>query len=160
MKIKLDFGTEIDILTQKELDESLARANDAAARAFLRGAQLKGIPRLIGPASSGSLLLGQEGDTVGPRQGFVWSIMRLAVNGLTAGASPDIVNLYFGSSNNPAEWQFNGNNWAYTWGRGQFPVLPGQTLVLANVGTFASTETIIMTGTIWELPAEMAGKLL
>ena len=160
MKIKLDFGTEIDILTQKELDDSLSRANDAAARAYLRGVDHKSLPELRGQAASGSLVMGQEGDTIGPRQGYVWSIMRLVVTGLTSGSSPDVVNLYYGSTSNTAKWQFNGNNFGYTFGRGSLVVKPGQTLVLGSVGTFAATGTITLSGEMWEVPSEMAGKLL
>lgn len=160
MKFRLDFQSEVDILTQGELDDSLKRANDAAARALLRAVNWRRLPRLIGQAADSALALGVQDATSGPDSGFRWSIRRLAVAGLTSGATPDTVAFYRNSPNNPAEWQVDGNFPFARFGKAEFTLDGGETLVVASVGTFASTSTVIVTGEISEVPAEMYGKLV
>jgi hypothetical protein len=156
-KFVLDFETEIDILTQGELDESLAQANAAAAREFLAGVEWRQMPMLIGSASSGVLTLGVQDRTIGPREGYAWSIMRLAVSGLTAGSSPDKV-MFLRDGNLPL-WQLNGDMPYATFGRLQLTLTGGQTLTVQSVGTFAATGQIAVSGDVIEVPQLMIGKL-
>jgi len=56
-------------------------------------------------------------------------------------------------------WQFNGNNFGYTFGKLELLVMGGETLSLQSVGTFASTSLITLSGELTEVPSEMVYKL-
>jgi len=112
---------------------------------------LKGIP-----ASSAILLGAASGQVLGPESGYAWQLRRLVVSGLTAGATPDIVNLFKNDrTSGPPLWQFNGNNFGYTFGRLELVIRPGETLTLQNVGTIASTSLVMLSGELDEIPAQM-----
>lgn len=173
-KAKFEIGAEFDILNKGELDKSLTAAV-AGARAIvreeLRGKKYRRLPQLAGVASGGVLNIGGDagggpggtwnGNPVGPGQGYAWEIKLLSVTGLTSGgATPDIVNLYIlGAGSALAWWQFNGNNFAYTFGAGDLVLLPGERLQLQSVGTFAATGMVTLAGSVWQYPAEMFGKV-
>ncbi|MHB1595385.1 MAG: hypothetical protein ACYCO9_16380 [Streptosporangiaceae bacterium] len=157
MKFKLDFQTEIDVLTQGELDESLSAANDAAARAFLAGIDWRQMPQLRGTASSGTLTLGVQDAAIGPREGYAWSIMRLAVSGLTGGSSPDTVTFY--RDDNIPLWQLDGSMPFEKFSRLQLTLVGGQKLTVSSTGTFAATGQIVVSGELIEVPQVMLGKL-
>lgn len=171
-KVKLELGAELDILNQSELDSSLSAAAAAARAAeaeHLRGTKYRRLPQLAGVASGGILNIGGDtgagatwaGTPVGPAQGLAWNIRLLAVAGLTAGPTPDVVNLYVrGAGSSLPWWQFNGNNFAYTFGRGDLVLFPGETLALVSQGTFAATGTVTLFGSAGQFPAEMAGKVM
>jgi hypothetical protein len=163
-KVKLELGAELDILDHRQLDHSLDRFA-GMIREEARGMKYRRIPQLAGQAVAGVLDIGGDspagwsGAKVGPASGFAWEISLITVAGMTAGGSPDIVNLYIiGAGSAIPWWQFNGNNFAYTFGKGQLVLLPGETLRLASVGTFAATGTITLTGSVRaQMPAEKLG---
>jgi hypothetical protein len=118
---------------------------------------LRGVP------AGDALTLGvSKGQMVGPEQGYVWSITRLAAGGLAASSSgtPDIVNFY--RNDNFAGvpiWQLNGNSWATAFGAGEQILLPGDTLNMQNAAALAATGTITIAGDVLEVAAELAYKL-
>lgn len=176
-RFKFDVGAEFDTLTKDELDGAL-RDRDARQRSALRGIKPgMNLPPLQGFPVAGVLDIGGDANTsqvagsfagqpawsghiVGPAQGNAWSIRRLAVSGLTTGATPDIVNLILYGHDRDAQWQFNGNNFAYTFGRGELPVRAGEGLRLVSVGAFAATGLIRLTGSLDQAPAEMFAELI
>jgi hypothetical protein len=159
-RVKLDFGAEIDVLNKDELDRSMTAFEQREAE---RWRAIKGmdLPQTVrGTASGSALTLGETtGLVMGPRPGYVWSVRRLVVTGLTSGATPDQVNLYKGTAAGAIEWNFNGNNFGYTFGKGQITFRGGETFCLASVGTFNSTAEIILSGSIVEAPAELEAKV-
>lgn len=162
MKAVLDFGAEVEFLTQSELDDSLKSANQSLVSAWLRGVAYRRIPKLTGVAAGGTLTLGDGGNggrQAGPRRGYAWSLIRLAVNGLGGGVTPDVINFYRNGTGSDPIWQVNGNSWAATFGRADLVLLGGETLVAAPAGTLTATGVISVTGDCWELPEEMLGKL-
>lgn len=159
MKFKMDFGAEIDVLTKDELDQSLA----AAARVWYeryRGVKLRRIP-LLTAVPAGGAVNSAGGVACGPEQGYAWTLRELNVEGLTAGTTPDVVNIYRGSSQRAGTilWQLNGNQFLQTFGRGEKILFPGETLYFASLGTFAATGTITLSGTVVEVPAERMAEL-
>lgn len=140
------------------LEQSQARAYE---REKLSGIIPIRIPLVTGKATAGALALGGDTNTasgqppVGPDSGFAWSLRHLAIEGLTAGATPDAVNISRGPR---LIWQLNGNQFAQTWGRGEILLNPGETLSYANAGTFAATGNIIIHGLAEQVPAELIGK--
>jgi hypothetical protein len=173
-KVKFEVGAEWDVLTKDELDDSLAAARRAELIA-LAGLKHRKLPVLMGFASAaGALDIGGDniyqtaagtacwsGVPIGPTGGFAWMIKRLAVTGLTFGTTPDVVNMFQPGGHGPdIVWQFNGNSMVYTYGRGEIVLYAGESLRLVNQGTFASTSLIRLSGEMYQIPAEMIGKLL
>jgi hypothetical protein len=153
--VKLRAGVELHNMSPDEF-RGIVREESALQRAGARALKWMRLPEVLqGKASAGVLSLGIAVAKVGPDQGYGWRITRLVVDGLTTGATPDVVNLYRNDNTNGAPlWQFNGNNFGYTFGKGQMTLSPGDTLMLASVGTFAATGTIRLSGEIVEAPAE------
>jgi hypothetical protein len=134
---------------------------DAVQRDQARAVKWMRLPAILqGFAASSALALTVgNGFNLGPDQGYAWSIRRLAVSGMTAGATPDVVNLDLHSSK-PQLWQFTGAATCATFGKLSLVLLPGDRLELVSVGTFASTSLITLAGELVEVPAEMLWKLV
>jgi hypothetical protein len=146
----------LDLLTKPELEESLhntfSHKIDHIIREMHRAETFMRLPLIQGYASGGVLNLVS---TVGPYQGYAWDIGLLGISGLTTGTTPDVVNMTFGGGPAVPWWQFNGNNFAYTFSRGQLVMLPGETITLQSTGAFAATGQITMFGMIrTEMPSE------
>lgn len=160
-RVRIQAGAELDILNKDELSDVM-QERDAAELARIRGVKWMRVPEVLyGKAAGGVLKIGEEtGITLGPRAGYLWSFTRLVVDGLTAGATPDVVNLYRGTvaASQPPLWQFNGNNLAYTFAHLRMTLIGGETFGLGSVGTFVATGQIRLTGELLEIPAELAGK--
>lgn len=158
-KFVLDFGVELDLLTKDELDASLRSHGDALIAGAVRGIGYKRLPQISGAAAGGVLLLGADVPVVGPPAGMAWSLRRVYISGLTAGATPDVVALYRNGTAGQPVWQISGASPQETFGRLEAVWLGGETIVVASVGTFAATGTITVSGELTEVPAEMLGKL-
>lgn len=133
-----------------------------AQRERVKGDKAIRLPLVRGTASGSALTLGGDTNTaagqtpVGPDLGYVWSVRHLVIEGMTAGATPDVMNIL---RNGRIIWQLNGNQFAQTWGRGEIVLHAGETLQYQSVGTFAATGPIIAHGLAQEVIAEMIGKL-
>ena len=103
------------------------------------------------------------GDTgllnVSPGQGWIWALRELTIEGLTAGATPDVINIRRGSAQGQIIWQLNGNQFCQTWGKSQKIIYAGETLFYQSVGTFAAVGTIKAYGMAQEVPGPMQAKL-
>lgn len=100
----------------------------------------------------------QFGGPQGPDQGWIFSLQRLVIEGLTRTATPDIVQI---TSGGRVIWELNGNQYISTWGKGAMMVLQGEYLGYQSVGTFqATTGKITISGTAWQVSAEEVWKLL
>lgn len=155
----LDFGAKVDLLTKGEVDKSLAHSNEAMIAAQLRGIKHLRIPRLRGTVAGSAVTLGMQDNQTGPDQGYLWAIMRLTVNGLASGTTPDTLGFYRSGTGGDFLWALNGNEPFEKFGRGVLTLDGGDTLVAANIGNLAATGTITVSGEAWEVPQEMAGKL-
>lgn len=94
---------------------------------------------------------------VGPDLGWTWHLRLMVITGLTAGATPDVVNVLAGQQR--VIWQLNGNQFCQTWGRGEQIIFQGETLGAASVGTFAATGQIQVFGTYEQIAGERGGVL-
>lgn len=139
-------------------DRQLARITEQEKLRTIKPIRL---PLLRGVASGSALTLGGDQNTaagqspVGPDLGFAWSIRHLVIEGMTAGGTPDVLNVL---RNNRIVWQLNGNQFAQTWGRGEIVLHSGETLQYLSVGAFTSTATIIVHGLAEQVAAEQIGK--
>jgi hypothetical protein len=160
-RVKIQAGAEFDILNKDELDGSLKEA-EAREVAALRGVKDERF-MLIGTVASSALTLGDPstgsvgGIIAGPREGYVWVIKHLVIEGLTASATgPDVMNIY---RNARIVWQLNGNVFCQTFGKGEIVLKPGEVMYFKNSGSLAATGQVTAHGTAWSVPAELIGKL-
>lgn len=167
-KFKLMANAEIETATPGDVGKELRKFGAEQTARLLADAQGKKYARLnppiAGTAVAGVLSIGGDapapGGTdqpVGPRAGYAWAMRRIAVTGLTAGATPDVVNLFRRSEQ---VWQFNGDNWAYTFSFAEMIYLEGEYLSLKSVGAFAATGTITLRADFVEVPQPMLFKAL
>jgi hypothetical protein len=91
---------------------------------------------------------------VSPEQGFVWSLRALTIEGLTRGATPDVIQIRRSSATGQILWELNGNQYSQTWGRGEIVIFAGETLFYQSIGTFASVATIKAYGMAEQVPGE------
>lgn len=139
-------------------DRQLARITEQERLRTLKPIRL---PLLRGTPAGSALTLGGDTNTasgqppVGPDLGYAWSIRHLVIEGMTAGATPDVLNVL---RNNRIIWQLNGNVFAQTWGRGEIVLHSGETLQYQSVGVFAATGPVIVHGLAEEAAAEQIGK--
>lgn len=159
MLTKFDIGAPIDTLTRGELSDELANHAQEWFRQLARGVKYLRFGPVAATIANSAFTLTGSTTGLGPREGFVWSIRRVTVWGLTTGVTPDVANLYRNQSSGVPVWQFNGNNFAYTFGKCELLLLPGEHLSLANSGTIAATGSISLSGDLLEAPAEEIFKL-
>jgi len=150
-------GGQIDIPTRQEIAEIVS----AQLREAYRGVKYMRLPVMSAtPANSAVTIADKSSGVIGPEQGYAWSLRRIVVDGMTTGATPDVINMYRNAATaQPPLWQFNGNNFGYTWGPLEMVLQPGDSLKFTSVGTFAATGVIRVTGELIEVPAEMLAKL-
>lgn len=156
----LQLGAPIETLTQGELHTELAGVSQEIFRQFGRGVKylrFGPIPTTI--AGNAFTLDGSSVNGLGPRSGFCWAIRRITVWGLANGTTPDVANLFRNQTSGVPIWQFNGNNFAYTFGKLEMLLLPGETLSLVNSGTITATGQVSISGDILEVAAEEISKI-
>lgn len=160
MKQQFEYGAQLDLLTRGELRDELAVTTQRIEQQLTRSLKYIRLGPIAVPITNGTAQLtgGSQAGT-GPRAGFVWAIRRLSFMGLTSGATPDVVNIYRGNTNIPALWQFNGNNFAYTFSNVQMLLLDGEHIDVMGTG-LAATGDVWFAGDVVEVAAPEIGKLL
>jgi hypothetical protein len=162
-RVKIQGGVELEVPNRDEIREDFSSVWEQQQRARVRGIKWMRLPEtLTGKVVSNAITLGvATGQTpLGPESGYAWTFTRLMVTGLATGATPDVVNLYRNDRfAGPPLWQFNGNNFGYTFGKLRVTLMAGDTLSLQNVGALAATGTIFLSGELIEVPAERLGEL-
>lgn len=160
MKTILQLGAPMETLTQGELHTELAAVSQEIFRQFGRGVKyLRFGPTPATIVSSAFTIDGSAQNGLGPRTGFCWAVRRITVWGLTSGITPDVANLYRNQTAGIPVWQFNGNNFAYTFGKLEMLLLPGEYLSLVNSGTIAATGQVTISGDVLEVAAEEVSKI-
>jgi hypothetical protein len=152
---------------QKSVDGIDQRVRDyiTAQNDKYRGVKHFRLPLMQGTVAGAAFSIGElSGVVCGPEEGYAWAIRRLLVTGLARGATPDVAQLFRSSSAQQGGflWEFNGNNFGYTFGKGELSLMPGDRLQLNNFGaiTAAAGTQITLQGEVDETPAEMFAKLL
>ena len=161
-RLHIQGGVEVEIPNREENRADVAAVMDARELVQARGFKWLRLPELTGTASGSALNLDESHGVavVGPESGYAWSLRRIVVDGMTSGSTPDVLNMYRNSTGGAPLWQFNGNNFGYTFGRLEMVLMSGDTLKFASVGTFAATGRIRVSGELVEVPAEMLWKLV
>jgi hypothetical protein len=158
MEVVIRGGASYDLPNAEEIRQIVGEQ----VRVEDRGVKWMRLPVLQGTASNSAITLSDlNGAPLGPDQGYAWNLRRIVVDGMTSGATPDVLNMYRNAiTGQPPLWQFNGNTFGYTWSKGEMTLSPGDALKFASVGTFAATGLIRVTGELIEVPAEMLAKIL
>jgi hypothetical protein len=148
MKVRLDFGAEVDLLNADELDASLERWSGN----WLARAQGVKYMRYTNPSpqlTQGAVLLG------GPRQGYAWDLKLVSVNVSAAAA----VTVWLGEGQQYAIGSAQAaaaGPVIFTWGS-HAAVIPGGTQIA--LATSAGTLSNVLRTAV-EVPQEMLGKLI
>lgn len=160
MRTQMQIGAELDMVSPTELDSSLARVVQEDQRQRARSVKYLRFGPYVKPIVNSAFTLDGSTLGIGPREGFAWAIRRITVTGLATGASPDIANLFRNQAGGIPIWQFNGNNFAYTFSNAQLILLGGETLTLANVGAMTATGMATLSGDLVEVAAEELYKVI
>ena len=156
-------GAEFFAPTRDEYIAMIGDAEDIRQREAARAFKWMRLPVYTGTPASSAVTIDEKsnGFDLGPAQGYAWSLTRIVVDGMTTGATPDVINMYRNATTGqPPLWQFNGNNFGYTFSNFEMTLIGGDALQFASVGTFAATGLIRVSGELIEMPAEMLFKLL
>jgi hypothetical protein len=155
MKVKIQAGAELDLLSPKEFNDGLTAAmkswqGELARGGVFRDIQLSGIVNAAGAVEIGGPSVAQG---IGPDPGFMWSIRRLYVQGLADG---DAVTVYRNNTQPrdavrpiPFAAPYAGFH------PNEFVLKAGDKLVIAGVSLTVAAE-IIVTGAAKEVPEFMS----
>ena len=157
--VRVHAGMELHNMSPDEF-RGIVREENAIMRAQMRGVKHAYFPRAFQGVMTGTGTTLGEAFQLGPENGQCWGVTRLVVNGLTAGTTPDIVDIFFDDSFSQRQWQVNGNNFGYTFNPREFLMSNGHILMLRANGTIAATGAISLAGEYWIMPAETAGRLI
>ena len=172
-RYRIGAGVEFETLTPKEMHDYFS-GRDQAARQRALGIKFRKLPKMNGLVTAAGIQIGgdypfsaagnQVQQPVGPSSGHMWVIRLLAVNGLTSGATPDVLNMQIIGGDEPdfSWWEFNGNNFAYAFGKNEMWLEGGDYLQFASVGavTAAVGTRIRIRGFIQQVPTELAAELI
>ena len=163
-EIRLQAGAIIDIPNRAEIKDTFSQELDARERQAARGFKWMRLPVYTGTPASSAVTIDPKsngGVILGPESGYAWFLRRIVIDGMTTGQTPDVINMFRNSvTAQPPLWQFNGNNFGYTFSNFEMTLIGGDSLQFASVGTFAATGLIRVSGELIEMPAEMLFKLL
>jgi hypothetical protein len=128
VKFKLDFGTEIDLLTKGELDQSLGHLSDQWRA---REVGVDYVTRYNTGIAAAVFTV------PGPEQGWAWSMEQLSAQLSAAGT----ISVFWDAQQTylAAPVSNNGTNVYVSWGSHQCVLKPGRTLtVVPSTGTITS----------------------
>jgi hypothetical protein len=164
--MKQDLGPlgMIDLLTDKELRESLGHHFDSIQRDWVRGIKLIRLPIGVGQSDG-------DGNQIapviipGPQSGYVWDLKRITVSGpaIYTSTSSAFLNLYRGATQEDIlDATFMAGltvSNATTWPKLALTFFGGESLAFTG-GNFGVSSEFYVNGQVLEVPAEMVGKLV
>lgn len=160
--IKAPWGGEFFAPSRDEYVKMIAEGEEIRQRAQAHAFKWMRLPIYTGTPSGSAVTIDEKanGFELGPSQGYTWAIRRIIIDGMTTGATPDVINMYRNAvTSQPPLWQFNGNNFGYTFGKLEMIIIGGDSLKFASVGTFSATGLIRVSGELTEVPAERLREL-
>lgn len=158
-RVKIASDAEFDTVTPAEHHDITAKLLYGLEREKLRGVKHMRLPQLQSTIAATAVTLGHD-QKCGPDSGFAWCIRRLVITGLAGGTTPDVVNVYINTVQGNPAWQLNGNNFGYTFGKGELTLYGGDHLLIANSGALAATGTVTLSGEVTSVPQEMLAKII
>ncbi|MGH7240409.1 MAG: hypothetical protein ACREHG_10175 [Candidatus Saccharimonadales bacterium] len=143
-KVKLEFGGELDILNQSELDDSIDKAKSSLIAELSRNVTVQ---RVVMNLANGLTTIG------GPESGFVFAIT--AINLGAPLVAPNIVSFYVNdvtSGNLVAA--INAPNQCAYYAKSQVVIMPGNVIVVS------STVATVMNFAAIQVPVSRIGELV
>ena len=159
MKFKLQAGMELDLLTREELGEELDRSAGSWRGELSRNVRF---PRFSARTDvvGGVWAINPDSNTagkLGPKVGFIWSVMRLAVSGGGIVLGTDVWRAFVGE-NAPSQF-VDSSTRGMSFNPGALVIRDGESLLFAGAGTGAGTDVTVV-GQAIELPDFLAWQLL
>jgi hypothetical protein len=164
-EVKLAAGAKLDVLNRAELKQVL----DASTRDWFtqvsRGDRYRRFSAK-GTIATGALLIDgttNTNQTLGPAEGFVWAVQRIAIGGLTVESGTPLV-----AVTEPVQLFLNDDGAAslvhpaitgyFDFGQHSLVMYPGDTLLVKGAA-LTSTGTVTVTGQVREVPMALAWRL-
>ena len=160
MKFKLQAGMDLDLLTRQELGEELDRSAGSWRQELSRNVRF---PRFSArtDVAGGVWTINPDSSTagkLGPRVGFIWSVMRLAVSGGGIVLGTDVWRAFVGE--NAASQFIDSSLRGMNFNPGALVVRDGESLLFTGVGTGVGATDVTVVGQAIELPDFLAWQLL
>ena len=161
----LSAGKKIDVLNKAELRDVLRTVTQDWFNQVARGDRYRRFSA-EGTISGGALTIGGSEQTdavLGPKEGFVWAVKRVALFGLTDydNATPSVfsepVRLHL-NDEGPATLVHPAVQGYQSFQTDELVLYPGDTL-LAVGASLTSTGTVVLTGQARELPMPLAWRI-
>lgn len=166
MKTQIKAGAELDTLNKDELHAVLRTVTADWFNQVSRGDRYRRFSA-EGTIAAGALTIGgaeQRDGVLGPKDGFVWAVKRVALYGLTtytAGGAPAVftepVRLHV-NDDGPAALVHPAVQGYQSFNTDELVLYPGDTLLAVGAGLTA-TGTIVLTGQARELPMPLAWRI-
>lgn len=157
MKVKIEAGATMDVLTAKEMRQELDQALTAWRGEVARGIRWRRIST-FGTPSGGSVTIGDGAeDRIGPANGMLWQVKRVSVTGYVPPAWGGVDRLaVYTSSVTPSSTLVGALESPYQ--QLYDEVLGGgQTLIVS--GTVATTARVWLTVSVKEAPESLMWRL-
>ena len=158
MKTTINPGSPIETLTRDELRGELDRSTQEWFRQYARGVKyMRFGPIAVVPDSAAGGLVDTDGspENPGPNSGFIWTVKRMAIQGLASG---DSLSIYRGNTFGVPLWVLTDTNPIATFGKMEIVLMPGENLILS--GTLSGDQTVYFAGDVLECAAEEIIKLV
>lgn len=163
MKMKLQAGMEIDMITPAEMSAALEADRKAWQGEIARGIDFKDIA-LTGVKNGAvwsldlSNVLQQQRRDMGPSAGFVWSITRLYVSGTGVVAGTDLFSIYTDEVS-ATKLVASGLTRGKEWNLGGLVLAESRTLAFSGAATGAGSD-IWVAGQAVQMPRQLMWQLL
>lgn len=158
MKFKINAGAEIDVITKGEMDDALKNFGTSWVQELARGDRYRDI-RGAGTITATAVSIGGDRDDVnlGPSQGYVWSVKRLAV---IASTVDDVAKLTLFKNDNAPSSTVKPILLTYnTFDANELVLYPGDKLLVESSAALGGSGNITITGQVRELPVALAWRL-
>ena len=165
MKVEIQAGAKLDILSPAELDDRMAGFRQSWMTELARGVKFRNpSQQFIFPGAVGAWTIGLVGvpndPPRGPRLGFIWSVTSLALSGAGLNAAGTDLTSIYRSEVSPSKLFQSGVTRGAVWDPGVFTLQEGETLVLAGTSTGTANSDINAAWSVIELPVQLAWQLL
>lgn len=160
MKFKVQAGAELEIPSQREIQDAVSTVMTSWISENMRGGRYRRLTAM-GTITGGSLSIGGPDEThqLGPASGYVWDVRRLFINGYQLTAPIDVVWVYVNdaSSGSVIASTTQSESGLFRFDR-QVVLYSGDNLMLAGL-SLAAAGPVYVTGTVLEYPASQAWRL-
>lgn len=161
--VKLSAGATIDVLNKHELRETL----QAWMVEAVKGVQPRRLSAVTTIASNAFSMGGSADSNVnnilGPEAGYIWMVRRIAITGPTLAS--DVSNIYLNRQDPtnlvyPNLTGISGATGYRSFGRDEFVVRAGESIVIASTGNVAATGVVTASIGVTEIPVGLLWKVV